>query len=161
MTATPDDPSGHALRIDANLQALSASAWRCRTETAIICRWFCPAPWRVSYANVDLRPGGRMTNVMQGPNGERSNHTDIWLGFEPVSRLVVADAFREGFIPLPNPFMAGLAELSDTGQEATRMIRGGRHDTEENARKHLETGFEQGWRPVARQLEDVARHLPT
>ena len=122
MTATSDDFSGHTLQIDVNLQAPRASVWRCWTETAIFCQWFCPAPWKVTEADFDLRPGGRMNNVMQGPNGERFDNTGIWLVIEPMSRLVFTDAFREGYIPLPNPFMTGFVELSDTGQGATRMV---------------------------------------
>ena len=160
MTATPDDRSGHTLQIDVTLQARRASIWRCWTETALFCQWFCPAPWKVTEADFNLRPGGRMNNVMQGPNGERFDNTGIWLVIEPMSRLVFTDAFREEYIPLPNPFMTGFVELSDVGLEATRMVWGARHATEEDARKHLEMGFEQGWRTAARQLEDIARKLP-
>ena len=32
-----------------------ALIWRCWTEPALLCQWFCPKPWGVSEAVIDLR----------------------------------------------------------------------------------------------------------
>jgi uncharacterized protein YndB with AHSA1/START domain len=48
----------------------------------------------------DLRPGGRMNCVMQGPEGERVEEAGCWLEIVPKQRLVVTDGYTEGFIPL-------------------------------------------------------------
>ena len=33
-------------------------------------KWFCPRPWKVVECNIDLRPGGLFSNVMQSPEGD-------------------------------------------------------------------------------------------
>ena len=159
MSSSDADPSQFTLSIDVDLRAPRAAVWRCWTEPELFCQWFCPKPWTIAEADFDLRPGGRMNNVMQGPNGERFENTGIWLEIEPLHRLVFTDTFREGYIPLPDSFMTGFVKLSDIGRESTRMVWGARHATEEKMRTHLEMGFESGWRTAAGQLSDIARWL--
>jgi uncharacterized protein YbaA (DUF1428 family) len=46
-----------------------AKLWRCWTEPALLKQWFCPKPWGVTEAVLDVRAGGSSHVVMQGPNG--------------------------------------------------------------------------------------------
>jgi uncharacterized glyoxalase superfamily protein PhnB/uncharacterized protein YndB with AHSA1/START domain len=145
------------LVLDVTLSAPRAAVWRCWTESALLKERYCPKPWRVDSADLDLKPGGRFNSVFAGPKGERHDNKGAFLEIETLSRLVFTDAYTEGFIPAGKHFMTGVVELSDEGAGATRMVWGARHGDRDSLKQHLEMGFEQGWRAAAQQLEDLAQ----
>ncbi len=145
------------LSLDVTIEAPRASVWRCWTESALLKEWYCPKPWRVESADLDLRPGGRFNSSFAGPNGERHDNKGAFLEIEPLIRLVFTDAYTEGFVPTDTHFMTGFVELTDEGPAKTRMIWGARHGNAKTMQQHLEMGFEQGWQAAALQLEDLAR----
>lgn len=49
--------------------------------------------------------------------------------------------------------------LADAPDGGTRMIWGARHWKGEDAKAHLEMGFEQGWGAAADQLEELAQSI--
>lgn len=156
------DPKGEnalTLILEVSLDAPRDALWRCWTENALIKEWYCPKPWRVEAADLDVRPGGRFNTVFAGPTGERHDNNGIFLSVEPKSQFVFTDAYTEGYVPAPSHFMTGFIELSDEGAAKTRMVWGARHPTEEGAKAHLEMGFRDGWQAAAQQLEDLARRL--
>lgn len=156
------DPRGEnatTLVLDVTLDAAREKIWRCWTQNALLKQWYCPKPWRVDSADLDLRAGGRFNTVFVGPEGERHDNKGIFLAVEPKSRLVFTDAYTEGFIPAPRHFMTGFVEFSDDGPGKTRMVWGARHPDEEGAKAHLDMGFRDGWKAAAQQLEETAQHL--
>ena len=138
MTDLTLTTTGRVLTLERIIDAPRSAVWRAWTDPAILQQWFCPAPWRVSAADFDLRPGGRMNTVMEGPAGERMESKGCWLEVEPERALTFTDAFTEGFDPAPEPFMTGFVRLSDEGPQATRMLWGraarGRGDGEKTPR---------------------------
>lgn len=146
------------LRLDLTLEAPRAAVWRCWSEPSLLMEWYCPKPWRVTSSDMVLKPGGRMNNVMEGPNGERFENVGCLLDMEAQRRLVFTDAYREGFVPAEKHFMTGYVELSDEAGK-TRMIWGARHANEGDMKKHLEMGFVDGWKAAAAQLEELAKSL--
>ena len=159
MTTTDKDADRHTLVIERHLRAPRAAVWRCWTEAALLKQWFCPKPWIVAEADFDLRPGGRMNTVMQGPEGERIENEGCWLEIMPEERLTFTDSFAEDYRPRAEPFMTGFVRLSDHADGGTQMTWGARHATEAAMRQHLDMGFEQGWAAAAGQLEDLARRV--
>lgn len=156
------DPKGEnalTLILDVTLDAPRDAVWRCWTESALIQKWFCPKPWRVDSADLDVRPGGRFNTVFAGPAGERHDNKGMVLSVEPKSRLVFTDGYSEGFVPAPKHFMTGFVELSDDGVGKTRMVWGARHASEEDAKTHLDMGFRDGWKSAAQQLEEAAQNI--
>lgn len=69
MTTNASDD--RTLVLDRILEAPREAVWRCWTEGELLRQWFCPKPWGVSRAELDVRPGGRNFVVMQGPQGEQ------------------------------------------------------------------------------------------
>lgn len=159
MTLTRTEDNGCTLILERVIGAPRHAVWRCWTETALFKQWYCPAPWTVPEADFDPRPGGRMNCVMQGPDGERVVIVGCWLEVVAQERLTFTDAFAEGFVPRPNAFMTGFVRLSDEAAGETRLLWGARHTSEEEAKKHLDMGFEQGWSAAAGQLETLARQI--
>lgn len=108
---------------------------------------------------MDVRAGGRFNTVFAGPNGERMENVGSFLEIVPLHRLVFTDAFSEDFVPRPDSFMTGFVQLSDTDDGGTHMLWGARHTSAEQAAKHAEMGFEQGWNAAVDQLETLAKSL--
>lgn len=159
MSVQIDVENGFSLELDLVLNAPRQNVWRCWAEPHLLKQWFCPPPWYVSDARIDMTPGGACNNTMCGPDGERMENTGIFLDVVPGESFTTTDAFSEGFIPKADHFMTGYTKLEDAGPGQTRMIWGARHPTYEKAKQHLDMGWEQGWTMVARQLETLAASL--
>jgi uncharacterized protein YndB with AHSA1/START domain len=150
----------HDLFITRTIAAPRAAVWRCWTEPELLKRWYCPKPWRVTEASLDLRPGGRMNTVFEGPDGERHDNKGIFLEIVPMERLIFTDAFTEGFMPKDvAPFMTGFVHLSGAPDGGTAMHWGGRHWTADDKAKHEAMGFHDGWNAAATQLDDLAQEI--
>lgn len=160
--ATPihvDPTAEHELVIGRIIDAPRHAVWRCWTEEALLKQWYCPKPWSVPEADMDVRPGGRFNTVFAGPDGERMENTGMWLEIVPETRLVFTDFFSEGYVPQGEGFMTGYVELSDTEDGKTRFIWGARHRNAETMKQHSDMGFEQGWGAAAGQLEETAQSI--
>ncbi|SMO76071.1 SRPBCC family protein [Paracoccus laeviglucosivorans] len=151
---TPND-----LVLERVLNAPRAAIWRCWTEPALLEQWFCPKPWSVSDARIDLRPGGEFFTVMNGPGGERFENIGVFLDIVPGEKLVFTDAFVPGWRPNGKPFMAASVILSDTDDGRTDYVARAMHWNAETKAEHEAMGFHQGWGAAADQLEALAKTL--
>ena len=52
--------------------------FRCWTDPKLMEQWFCPKPWFVTDAVIDLRPGGEFSSVFHGPDGESFPATGVF-----------------------------------------------------------------------------------
>ncbi len=147
------------LSITRQINAPRNVVWRCWTEAALLKQWYCPKPWQVTQAEIDLRPGGRMNTVLEGPSGEKHDNKGVFLEIVPMERLIFTDAFTEGFIPTHKAFMVGVVCLSEGMAEGTTMQWSARHWSAEDMSKHESMGFHDGWSAAAAQLADLARHI--
>ncbi|MCC5977590.1 MAG: SRPBCC domain-containing protein [Salinarimonas sp.] len=149
----------HELTLTREIAAPRGIVWRCWTEPDLIRQWFCPKPWSLVEADFDLRAGGRMNTRMAGPDGENIEGRGIWLEVAPMRRLVFTDAFTEGCVPTPEPFMTGVVALSDMPDGGTCLIWSARHAGAEAMERHRSMGWEQGWNAAVDQLDETARSL--
>lgn len=153
MTETASD---NTLSITRIIDAPIANVWRCWTEVELFKQWYCPKPWTVPVADIDLKAGGRFNMTMAGPEGETMDLVGSFLEVSPMKRLVFTDAYSEGYMPRANSFMTGVVEFTDLGNGKTEMIWSARHATSEAKQQHLDMGFEKGWSAAAAQLNDLA-----
>lgn len=156
MTKVRFNEKGRELQIERVIDAPRDIVGRCWTENDLIMKWFCPKPWRLTVSDLDVRAGGRMNNVMEGPNGERMENVGCFLEVVPQERLIFTNAYAEGFLPQPEPFMTGVVELSDTRDGRTQLIWSARHPTEKTYKQHIKMGFEKGWTVASLQLNELA-----
>lgn len=143
------------LMVERLIDAPPSALWRAYTEH--LSEWFCPKPWRAEVVEMDLRPGGRASITMYGPNGEVVPNEGVYLEVVPERRIVFTDAFTAGWNPA-GPFMVGFFEFEPEGDK-TRYRGLARHWSDEALEQHKAMGFEQGWSVVAEQLEAVAKRL--
>lgn len=141
--------------IDASPEKL----WRCWTEPELLKQWFCPKPWYVSKARIDLRPGGEFFMVMNGPDGEQHDNHGVFLHIRENERLVFTDALRADWRPAGQPFMVSDVVFEDDGRGRTRYTASAMHWTAAARKQHEDMGFHEGWAKAAGQLESLARTL--
>lgn len=157
MADFPIDPDLD-LVLDRTFDAPVAKVWRCWTEPDLLMQWFCPLPWRVSEAVLDLRPGGRFSTRMRGPEGEDMPNEGIVLQIIPERLLVTTDAMTEGFRPTGGGFMSATMTFAPEAN-GTRYRAVARHANPETRDQHEAMGFHQGWGTAADQLAALAATL--
>lgn len=162
MTLTLDPTRD--LVLDRMLVAPPAKVWRCWTEPALLCQWFCPKPWGVAEAVIDLRAGGRFFTLMQGPEGESVPNEGSFLEVVPERKLVFTDIFGPDFAPVDRPQsgsglqFAAIVTFAPEGT-GTRYRAVARHRTGTDAKTHEDMGFHVGWGIAADQLDGLATGL--
>ena len=141
------------------IPAPKATLYRAWTEPNLLVQWYCPKPWRVSHAELDVRPGGSNLVVMNGPDGEEFPNRGIYLEVVPNERLVFTDAYTSAWEPSGKPFFTGIITFADEGG-GTRYTAIARHWTLADRDAHEAMGFHDGWGKATDQLEELVRSLP-
>jgi len=155
----PDLPLDPELDLELTrfLKAPPAKVWRCWTEPALICQWFCPAPWGVTEAVADLRPGGRFYTLMKGPAGEVVPNEGSFLDLVPERRLVFTDLFHSDYRPAAQPGLGFSAIVTFAPEgSGTRYTARARHRSPAERQGHERMGFHEGWGAAAGQLDALA-----
>jgi uncharacterized protein YndB with AHSA1/START domain len=152
--------NNRTLSITRHLKAPRAAVWRCWVEADLLKQWYCPKPWYVSVAQIDVRAGGASLIIMNGPNGEENKLPGQYLDVVEGERLVFTDAYVGDWQHGQNaPFMTGYVHLSDHKDGGTNMEWGARHWSDETVAQHKAMGFEAGWGAAADQLDALAAGL--
>lgn len=133
--------------------------YRCWTEAGLLKQWFCPRPWSVSHAELDVRPGGSNLIVMQGPDGQEFPNRGVYLEVVKNRKLVTTDAYTEGWLPSDKPFMTAIITFEDLSNGKTRYIARALHWSEADRKAHEDMGFHEGWGKATDQLTELAATL--
>ncbi len=73
----------HALELILDLDAPREKLWRCWTEPKLLEKWFCPKPWYVTDARIDLRPGGEFSVACMAQTARNSQiPVSFWKSFQ-------------------------------------------------------------------------------
>ncbi|MEN0119628.1 MAG: SRPBCC family protein [Agrobacterium cavarae] len=142
----------HELVLMREIDAPREKIFRAWTDPELLKQWFCPKPWGVSHAELDVRTGGSSVIVMNGPNGEVISNRGVYLEVVPNEKIVFTDAFKTAWIPSEKPFMTGIVLLEPLGDGKTKYTAMARHWTEEDKKTHEAMGFHEGWGAATDQL---------
>lgn len=145
----------HVLTLTREINAPADKLFKAWTTPELMKEWFCPKPWKVTQAELDLRPGGANFIMMEGPEGEQVPNRGVYLEVVPNRKLVFTDAFTKAWVPTEKPFMTGIIEFEDLGNGRTRYTASAVHWTAEDKEKHEKMGFHEGWGVATDQLEQV------
>ena len=140
------------------IPAPRAKLWRCWTEPELMKQWFCPKPWRVTHAEIDLRAGGSRLVVMQEREGQEMPHRGVYLEVVPERKLVFTDAFVRAWKPSGKAFMVATVTFDDEAG-GTRYRAVAEHWSDEDRKQHEAMGFHEGWGIAADQLAALAATL--
>lgn len=136
------------------LAAPPALVFRAWTEPDLLKRWYCPKPWSVSSAQLDLRPGGCSTIVMCSPEGQAFPNRGVYLDVVKNQRLVFTDAFVEAWVPSEKPFLVATItfEACGTGTKYKAVLQ---HWSVADREAHQKMGFPEGWDKATDQLVEL------
>lgn len=140
------------LAIERTIAARPETVFRVWTER--LEEWWAPKPWTTRLIAQDLRPGGRSAMVMTGPDGTSSAMEGVVLECIQNERIVLTDAFTEGWVPQA-AFMTAVFTFVADGA-GTRYRAAARHWDAAARDRHEAMGFSVGWRAVADQLAALA-----
>jgi uncharacterized protein YndB with AHSA1/START domain len=151
------DLEAHTLTIVAEYDAPTERVWQLYADPRQLERFWGPPTWPATVIDHDLTPGGRVTYVMTGPEGEKSaGYWDV-LEVDAPRRFVVVDGFADDD-GQPNPEMPTIhMELVLTeraGGGTTMTVRSTFASAEAMARL-LEMGMEEGMRLAMGQIDAV------
>lgn len=152
------------LVLEKELDLTPEQVWKGWTTPELLCKWFCPEPWKVTEAEVDLKPGGIFRTVMQSPEGEKYPNLGCFLEVEKNKKLVWTNALLPGFRPAEAPvsgadlFLTAFILLEEK-KGKTKYTAIARHKNEADRKKHEEMGFHEGWGICADQLQKLMKSL--
>ncbi len=130
--------------------------WRAWTEPEHLMKWFCPLPWKTTACEIDLRPGGAFSTVMEGPAGEKVDNAGCILDVVPHARLVWTDGLLPGYRPRDGGFMTGCVRFEEA-EGGTRYHAMALHENPGDRNRHVAMGFEQGWGTALDQMVAMIR----
>ncbi|MEP6788797.1 MAG: SRPBCC family protein [Acidobacteriota bacterium] len=137
--------------------------WAAWTRPEHIVHWFTPAPWKTIACEIDLRPGGIFSNVMQSPEGEEFPNVGCYLDVVENKRLIWTGELGPGFRPSAKPNireyefgMTAVITLESIG-EGTKYTALAMHRSVEDRKKHEAMGFEHGWGKALEQLVEYMK----
>jgi uncharacterized protein YndB with AHSA1/START domain len=151
------DKATHILTLTREIDAPAEKLFKAWTTPELMKEWFCPKPWRVTEAVLDVRSGGNSFILMEGPNGEQAPNAGVYLEVIPNRKIVFTDAYTSAWVPSQKPFMTGIIEFEDLGNGRTKYTATAVHWTAEDKETHEKMGFHEGWGTAADQLEQIVR----
>jgi len=156
--ATKTTTNERELVLDRLLDAPREKLFQIWTDPSTYAQWFCPKPWTVTKAELDLRPGGKSLVVMQGPEGQEFPNHGIFLEIVKNEKIVFTDAFVDAWTPSERAFMVATVTFADEGGK-TRYRAVACHWSPEARAEHEKMGFHEGWGIATDQLARLAATL--
>jgi uncharacterized protein YndB with AHSA1/START domain len=149
----------YELSLERIIDASPESLYRAWTEPDLLKQWFCPKPWGVAHAELDVRAGGSNLVVMQSPDGELFPNRGVYLEVIPNQKIVFTDAYTSAWVPSAKPFMTGTITLTDLGNGQTRYDAVVAHWNESDKAEHEAMGFYEGWGTATDQLVALVQKI--
>lgn len=150
------------LVLDRKVDVKPSLVWEAWTNAEHIKRWFAPAPWTITEAEIDLFPGGQFRTVMRSPEGEEFPNVGCILEVEEGARLVFTSALGPGYRPQIDPSgvtFTAVIDITPTRDGGTKYTATAMHPDEDTRKKHEEMGFHEGWGQVLDQMVELIKTL--
>jgi uncharacterized protein YndB with AHSA1/START domain len=136
--------------------------WQAWTQPELLMQWFTPSPWKTIACEIDLRPGGIFSTLMQSPEGQEYPNLGCYLEIIPNHRLVWTNAFAPGFRPAKTDesmfAFTAIINLEDCPQ-GTHYSASVLHKNTDNCHRHSSMGFHEGWGAALSQLTALMKKI--
>lgn len=157
VTDVRKDTTALTMTIASEWDAPVARVWQLWADPRKLERWWGPPTFPATVVEHDLRPGGKVSYFMTGPEGEQ--HHGWWkvVAIEEPHRLDLQDGFAEAdgshndALPTTQ-FTVTFIELP-TG--ATRMVIETHFPSHEAMEKMIEMGMEEGMSAAMGQIDAI------
>ncbi len=129
--------------------------WRLWADPRQLERWWGPDPYPATVVDHDLRPGGRVSYYMTGPEGDQPKGYWRVLEVEPPRRLVFEDGFADDAGDPKDDLPVSRAEVTieRVDDVHTRMTIKSAYDTSAELEQVLAMGMEEGIRTAVGQID--------
>ena len=150
---------GHTMTVVAEYDAPIERVWQLYGDPRQLERFWGPPTWPATVVDHDLKPGGRVTYFMTGPDGEKSAGYWEVLEVDPPRRFVVVDGFADdgGQPNAAMPTTRMELELGPRAGGATTMTVLSTFASSEAMTQVLEMGMEEGMRQAMGQIDGILR----
>ena len=157
ITRVDKDLDAHTMTVVAEFDAPVERVWQLYADPRQLERIWGPPTWPATVVDHDLRPGGRVTYVMTGPEGEKSGGYWDVLEVDAPHRFVVEDGFADDSgQPNPNlPTTRMELELVERAGGGTTMTMLSTFPSTDEMKQMLEMGMEEGMREAMGQIDGV------
>lgn len=151
MASNQDTHSQFELVLERVIDVPPEKVWAAWTNPEHVKHWFTPVPWKTISCEMDLRPGGMFSTVMQSPEGQKFPNVGCFLEVIPNRKLVWTDALKPGFAPSEGAFMTAIVTMEPHGA-GTKYTARALHKDEATMKQHEAMGFITGWGIALDQL---------
>ncbi len=131
------------------------TVWNAFTDHTIADKWYAPKPYQVVIKEMDFKESGRWLNYMLSPAGEKFWSVEEYIRITPYKSYKAYDSFcdENGVINKDMPRVKWTNEFAeDEGwTTVTNMLSG----EQEDIKKLIEMGFEEGYRMSLKQLNEL------
>ncbi|MGH9272733.1 MAG: SRPBCC family protein, partial [Ilumatobacteraceae bacterium] len=154
MTFTPHTPDPDLdLELEREVEVPPERVWAAWTTPELLTQWFAPQPYMTPHCEIDLRPGGAFRTVMRSPDGDEMESAGCYLEVIPNERLVWTSALAPGYRPQTGELLfTAVIELRSTSSGGTRYRAIAMHQNTDDAKRHADMGFAEGWGAALDQL---------
>ena len=156
VTSIDKDPETRTMTITAHFDAPVDRVWQVWADPRQLERWWGPPTWPATFEEHDLRPGGRVSYFMTGPEGEKARGYWDVVSVDAPNGLTVDDGFADDS-GTPNkdmPVTRMDVALSDDGGR-TRMVMSSVFPSLEAMEQMVEMGMEEGITLAIGQIDGI------
>jgi uncharacterized protein YndB with AHSA1/START domain len=157
VTGVVKDPENHTMTITAEFGAAVDRVWQVWADPRQLERWWGPPTYPATVVDHDLTPGGTVSYLMTGPDGDK--HRGWW-------RVSAVDAphrleFEDGFAddagnPNPDlPVTTCRVTLAERDGGGTRMEVTSTFPSRQAMEQMIAMGMEEGITAAAGQIDDL------
>jgi uncharacterized protein YndB with AHSA1/START domain len=157
VTSVDKDPETSTMTIVAEFDAPAARVWTVWDDPRRLERWWGPPTHPATVVDHDLTPGGRVTYLMTGPEGDK--HRGWWRVLDVVAphRLEFEDGFADD-AGKPNadlPITTVRVTLSEQAGGGTRMEIASTFPSVEAMEQMIAMGMEEGMTAAMGQIDEL------
>jgi uncharacterized protein YndB with AHSA1/START domain len=154
ITSVDTDYDNLTVTLVAEFDASIDRVWELWSDPRKLERWWGPPGYPATVEKHDLTPGGEVTYLMTGPDGER--HHGVWrvTAVGSPTSLDFTDAFADGdWTPLADMPVNTISVRLMERDSGTRMEMQSSFESREDLEKWLETGTLEGQQQAIGQME--------
>ena len=157
VTAVHKDLETLTMVLTAEFDATPERVWDLWADPRKLERWWGPPTYPATVVEHDLRPGGKVSYFMTGPEGEQ--HHGWWnvVGVEEPNRLDLEDGFADtdGNPDDAMPTMQFSVTFAELPGGATRMLIETRFPSREAMEQVISMGMEEGLAGAMSQIDAI------
>ncbi|HYY12484.1 MAG TPA: SRPBCC domain-containing protein [Kineosporiaceae bacterium] len=159
VTDVTTDRAERTLTITAEYPGTPELVWQLWADPRLLERWWGPPSFPATVREHDLRPGGRVTYFMTGPDGEQYHGYWVVESVDEPSALAFEDGFADadGTPSDSMPTSQARVSIEPLDADGTRMVIVSTFPSDEAMEQLVQMGMEEGMRQAVAQTDDLLR----